>query len=52
MNINTLNIAGAAIELLSDIGDVTVSEVIDGLIGICFSEEEAGELKNVYFAGE
>ena len=44
MKPDTLTMAGSAVEVLSNIGDVSIYDVIDALIGVCFSEEEAGEL--------
>ena len=45
MNIRQLFKAEAGLEYLSDAQDVPVSEIIDALIGVCFSEEEAGAIK-------
>lgn len=44
MNTNELNVLGNSIEWLSEITGVEIKEIVVALQGVCFSEEDAGEI--------
>lgn len=37
---NEINLAADAIKILSDAAEVSPRDILEGLVGICFSEEE------------
>ena len=37
------------IEQVSDATDTSLTDIIDALVGVCLSEEEAGEIKRCMF---
>ena len=45
MKLNKLNLLGDSLEIISNLTNESVTTIIDALVGVCFSEEDAGELK-------
>tara|TARA_Y100000593_G_scaffold94032_1_gene191272 strand:+ start:56297 stop:56452 length:156 start_codon:yes stop_codon:yes gene_type:complete len=44
MSINELNVIGNSIEWISVVTGVEIKEIVGALQGVCFSEEDAGEI--------
>jgi hypothetical protein len=51
MKLNHLIIIADALERVAEVQDTAMVEIIDALVGVCFDEEESGELKH-YIADE
>ena len=51
MKLNHLITVADAMERIAETQDTTMVEIIDALVGVCFDEEEAGQLKR-YIADE
>lgn len=46
MNLNNLIRIGDAVELIADQTDAYITDIVNSLIGVCWDEEEAGEIIN------
>jgi hypothetical protein len=51
MKIRKLCIIVAGLEHIADAQDACIPEIVDALVGVCFDEEEAGQIK-AYIADE
>ena len=51
MDIRNLCKIVTGLEHLADVQDTCIPDIVDALIGVCFDEEEAGEIK-AYIADE
>jgi hypothetical protein len=51
MKLNHLIIISDALERVAEVQDTAMVEIIDALVGVCFDEEEAEQLKR-YMADE
>jgi len=48
MKLNKLVCVGDAVERLAELTDTTIPEIVEALTGVCFDEEEAGQIKRYH----